>query len=168
MSRILGIDPGSRVTGYGLIDGDAGRPVLVAHGCIRQPEGEPFPERLARIFAEVTAVIQAHDPAEMAIEDVFVSRNAASALKLGQARGAAICAGAAAGLPVAEYTPARVKQALVGRGGADKRQVAHMVGMLMGVREPLQADAADALAVAICHLHHRQTAERRPARVRAS
>jgi crossover junction endodeoxyribonuclease RuvC len=109
-------------------------------------------------------VIDQWSPEEMAVEDVFVSRNPASALKLGQARGAAICAGAAAGLAIAEYTPARIKQAIVGRGAADKRQIQHMVRILLNLREDLQADAADATAVALCHLHHRQTSERMAAR----
>lgn len=153
--RILGIDPGSVITGYGVIAADPRRPVLITAGCIRQRDGAPFPERLACIFRELGAVIAAYAPTEMAVEDIFVSRNPASALKLGQARGAAICAGAAAGLSIAEYTPAKVKQSLVGRGAADKQQVAYMVCLLLGRKQALQADAADALAVALCHLHHR-------------
>lgn len=162
--RILGIDPGSQITGFGVIDSDRKGAVLVAHGCVRQSAGTTFPARLAKIFAEIGAVIAAQAPDEMAIEDVFVSRNPGSALKLGQARGAAICAGASVGLGVWEYTPARVKQTIVGRGRAEKRQIQHMVAMLLGIREPLQADAADALGVALCHLHHRQS-ELRAARV---
>ncbi|MES1944427.1 crossover junction endodeoxyribonuclease RuvC [Salinisphaera sp. PC39] len=162
MSRILGIDPGSVITGYGVIETEGGASLCEA-GCLRLPDA-PFPERLARIFDGLRAVIREWSPEEMAVEDVFVSRNPASALKLGQARGAAICAGAAAGLPIAEYSPAKIKQAIVGRGAADKRQVQHMVRMLLNVREPLQADAADAVAVALCHLHHRQTATRMAAR----
>lgn len=162
MGRILGIDPGSVITGYGVIE-TGSRPNLCEAGCLRLPDA-PFPERLARIFEGLRAVIEQWSPEEMAVEDVFVSRNPASALKLGQARGAAICAGAAAGLPIAEYTPAKVKQAIVGRGAADKRQVQHMVKMLLNLREDLQADAADAAAVALCHLHHRQTAGRMAAR----
>lgn len=155
--RIIGIDPGSQVTGFGVIETGRNGAALIAHGCIRQKTGADFPERLAHIFAELGAAIETYTPAEMAVEDVFVSRNPGSALKLGQARGAAVCAGASANLGVWEYTPAKVKQAIVGRGGADKRQIQHMVGMLLGVREPLQADAADALGVALCHLHHRQS-----------
>lgn len=167
MTRILGIDPGSVVTGYGVIDTAGATPRLVAAGCIRQQPGSDFAARLARIFHGLGAIIADYTPQEMAVEDVFVARNAASALKLGQARGAAICAGAAASLVLAEYSPAKIKQALVGRGAADKRQVAHMVGLLLGLREALQPDAADALAVALCHLHHRQTALRTASRQRA-
>lgn len=162
MARILGIDPGSVITGYGVIETE-GRTRLCEAGCLRLPDA-PFPVRLARIFEGLQAVIEKWSPEEMAVEEVFVSRNPASALKLGQARGAAICAGAAAGLTVAEYSASRIKQAIVGRGGADKRQIQHMVRMLLNLREDLQADAADATAVALCHLHHRQTATRMAAR----
>lgn len=162
MARILGIDPGSVITGYGVIE-TAASPRLCEAGCLRLPDA-PFPERLARIFSGLSAVIEEWSPEEMAVENVFVSRNAASALKLGQARGAAICAGAAAGLTIAEYSPAKIKQAIVGRGAADKRQIQHMVRVLLNLREDLQADAADATAVALCHLHHRQTAGRMAAR----
>lgn len=163
--RILGIDPGSRVTGFGVIETGSNGAVLVAHGCVRQSSEATFPARLGKIFSEIGAVIAAQAPDEMAIEDVFVSRNPSSALKLGQARGAAICAAASVGLGVWEYTPAKVKQAIVGRGRAEKRQIQHMVAVLLGIRDPLQADAADALGVALCHLHHRQS-ELRAARVR--
>jgi len=156
MTRILGIDPGSVVTGYGVIDVAESRQTLVEAGCLRLPNA-PFAERLGRIYHGVLAVIDNTSPDEMVVEEVFVSRNPSSALKLGQARGAAICAGAAASLPIAEYTPAKIKQAIVGRGGADKRQIQHMVRVLLSLREPLQADAADALAAAICHAHHRQS-----------
>lgn len=162
MARILGIDPGSVITGYGVIE-TGGQTRLCEAGCLRLPDA-PFPVRLARIFEGLQAVIEKWSPDEMAVEEVFVSRNPASALKLGQARGAAICAGAAAGLTVAEYSASRIKQAIVGRGGADKRQIQHMVRMLLNLREDLQADAADATAVALCHLHHRQTATRMAAR----
>lgn len=161
-SRILGIDPGSVITGYGVIEaGD--RPTLCEAGCLRLPNAG-FPERLARIFEGLRDVIDKWSPGEMAVESVFVSRNAASALKLGQARGAAICAGAAAGLTIAEYSPAKIKQAVVGRGSADKAQVQHMVRILLNLPETLQADAADATAVALCHLHHRQTGRKMAAR----
>lgn len=162
MTRILGIDPGSVITGYSVIEADA-EPRLCEADCLRLPDA-PFPERLARIFDGLRAVIERWSPEEMAVEDVFVSRNVASAMKLGQARGAAICAGAAAGLTIAEYSPAGIKQAIVGRGAADKRQVQHMVRVLLNLREDLQVDAADAAAVALCHLHHRQTAGRMAAR----
>lgn len=155
--RIIGIDPGSQVTGFGVIETGSNGATLVAHGCVRQQNGAAFPARLARIFSGIGEAIAAHAPDEMAVEDVFVSRNPGSALKLGQARGAAICAGASADLAVWEYTPAKVKQAIVGRGAAEKRQIQHMVGLLLGVQAPLQADAADALGVALCHFHHRQS-----------
>ncbi|MEJ8568925.1 crossover junction endodeoxyribonuclease RuvC [Elongatibacter sediminis] len=161
--RILGIDPGSRITGFGVIEtrgqrhGDGA--VCVAQGVIRTPRGE-FPDRLGAIFSGIQELIQAHQPTQVAVENVFVSRNAASALKLGQARGAAIAAAVSLGLPVAEYAPRLVKQAIVGRGGADKAQVAHMVAMLLRFNEVLAEDAADALAVALCHQHTRQTLER--------
>ncbi|MGN8198148.1 crossover junction endodeoxyribonuclease RuvC [Salinisphaera sp. RV14] len=163
--RIIGIDPGSTVTGYAVVDGGAA-PCAQIIDCIRLPRAD-FPTRLGLIFDRLSEVIREYRPDEMAIENVFVSRNAASALKLGQARGAAICAGASAGLPVAEYTPTQIKQAIVGRGHADKLQIQHMIAMLLGAKGPLQADAADAAAVALCHAHHAHTRGRmHAARVR--
>lgn len=158
MPRIIGIDPGSTITGYAILDGGA-QPVARVIDCIRLPKDD-FPTRLGLIFERLSEVISAYQPEQMAIEDVFVARNAASALKLGQARGAAICAGASLGLDVAEYTPTQIKQAIVGRGRADKVQIQHMIGMLLNIRGTLQADAADAAAVALCHAHHAQTANR--------
>jgi crossover junction endodeoxyribonuclease RuvC len=134
MLRILGIDPGSRITGYGLIDSDGVRSLHIEHGALRL-EGETLPLRLGQIYARVSALIEAHHPAVMAIEQVFVSKNAASALKLGQARGAAICAAIQHGLDVAEYTPTRVKQSVVGSGRADKGQIQHMVKMILNLSE---------------------------------
>jgi len=157
--RILGIDPGSRCTGYGIIAVDGDRATLVRCGVIRSSDGE-FAERLGVIFAGLRQVIAESAPTEAAVENVFVSRNAASALKLGQARGAAVCAAISAGLPVSEYSPRSVKQAIVGRGGADKVQVQHMVRVLLHLQEAPEEDAADALAVALCHQHTQQTAER--------
>lgn len=150
--RILGIDPGSRQTGIGIIDTDGRHTQHVFSTCLRLDDAA-FPERLGTIFTELTCLIREYQPIEMAIESVFVSNNAASALKLGQARGAAICAGVTSGLPVAEYSPKEVKQATVGKGGADKTQVQHMVKLLLGLQGRLQADTADALAVALCHAH---------------
>lgn len=158
MSLILGIDPGSNITGYALLEGGAS-PRLHEAGCVRLPRTD-FAVRLGMIFERLSEVIREYQPQEMAIEDVFVSRNAASALKLGQARGAAICAGASAGLPVSEYTPTQIKNAVVGRGRADKAQIQHMIGVLLNVSRNLQADAADASAVALCHAHHSRTAAR--------
>ena len=150
--RILGIDPGSNRTGYALIDSDGRHSRHLASGHIRV-RGEGLPERLGCIFREVAALIEEHAPQQMAIETGFVSKSAQSALKLGQARGAAICAGVMAGLPVHEYGPREVKLAVVGTGAADKAQVQHMVGMLLGLHQDLQADQADALAIALCHAH---------------
>lgn len=157
--RILGIDPGSRATGYGLLDAAAGQLTYLDSGVISAGSG-PFAERLELIFRGLCAVIETHGPNEVAVEQVFVSRNAASAIKLGQARGAAICAAVNAGLPVSEYAATRIKQAVVGRGGADKRQVQHMVCAMLGLRETPAGDAADALAVAVCHAHESETAAR--------
>lgn len=152
LRRILGIDPGSRQTGVGVIETDGQHTQHIFSTCLRLGDA-PFPERLGTIFTELSAIIRQYHPEEMAIENVFVSNNAASALKLGQARGAAICAGVTSGLPVAEYSPKEVKQATVGKGGADKAQVQHMVKLLLGLHGRLQADTADALAVALCHAH---------------
>ena len=159
MKRILGIDPGSRITGYGIIDVDGDRAAVATFGVIKTGAGE-FPQRLGVIFNAVRDLVDEFHPDEFAIENVFVSKNAASALKLGQARGAAICAAIARELPVAEYSPRSVKQAIVGRGGADKVQVQHMIGVLLRLAEIPAEDAADALAVALCHQHTQQGLER--------
>ena len=158
--RLLGIDPGSRVTGYGILDMDGPRSRYVASGCIQTDSNRPVPERLKTIFEGVTGVIRAYQPAEVAAEQVFMHRNPDSALKLGQARGAALCAVVMAGLPVSEYAPRAIKQAVVGGGAADKSQVQRMVALLLNLSEAPPADAADALAVAICHGHTRQTLQR--------
>ncbi len=157
--RILGIDPGSRLTGFGIIEVNGDQAIAVQHGVIKAGTGE-FPERLGIIFAGICDLIGEHRPGEVAIETVFMSRNAGTALKLGQARGAAICAAISLGLPVSEYAPRSIKQAIVGRGGADKVQVQHMVTVLLQLKEKLQEDAADALAVALCHQHTQQTLNR--------
>ncbi len=157
--RILGIDPGSRLTGFGVIDSDGRQSRYVASGAIKV-EGADLAQKLGLIFTQVQQVIMDYAPTEMAIEKVFVSRSADSALKLGQARGAAICAGVLQTLPVAEYTPRGIKQAVVGQGGASKEQVQHMVKMLLNLQGRLQADAADALAVALCHAHTSVTQKR--------
>ncbi|MCF6354472.1 MAG: crossover junction endodeoxyribonuclease RuvC [Candidatus Polarisedimenticolaceae bacterium] len=159
MRRILGIDPGSRITGYGVIDSDGRRSIHIASGCIRLKQDE-LPQRLGVIFHEITELIKIHCPVEMAIEEVFVSKNANSALKLGQARGAAICAGVVANLPVGEYAPRTIKQAVVGSGAADKDQVQHMVKRLLNLSCDLSADQSDALAVALSHAHTETTLNR--------
>ena len=159
--RILGIDPGSRVTGVGVVDSHR----LVAAFDLKLGGGA-MPGRLSALFDGIREAIEAHRPEIVAIETAFMSRNPQAAIKLGQARGAAICAAVQCGLDVHEYAPRLIKQALVGRGGADKEQVQHMVRMLLKTKEPFGADAADALAVALCHLHTAQTAARMPAGVR--
>ena len=157
--RILGIDPGSRFTGYGIIDIEGDRTVAVCLGVIKAGKGE-FTERLGIIFNGIRELVDEYKPDQSAVETVFVSHNAASAIKLGQARGAAVCAIIAGGVSVAEYSPRSVKQAIVGRGAADKVQVQHMVRILLGLSEPPQEDAADALAVALCHHHTQSTLDR--------
>ncbi|MDH3389533.1 MAG: crossover junction endodeoxyribonuclease RuvC [Gammaproteobacteria bacterium] len=147
---ILGIDPGSRITGFGLIENHANRIEYIHSGSIRI-SGDSLPQRLGHIFNEVEAVIRQYRPQQMGIENVFMARNADSALKLGQARGAAICAAHQAGLEIAEYAAREVKQSIVGTGAASKEQVQHMVRRLLGIRLSLQADEADGLAIAICH-----------------
>ncbi len=154
MPRILGIDPGSRITGYGIVDGDQ-PPRLVAEGTLRLPRGAALAVRLGRIYAGVSELIAAHAPDEVALEQVFVHRNPDTALKLGQARGAALTACVNAGLEVAEYAPAQIKQAVVGGGRADKRQVGYMVRALLRLTATPAEDAADALAAALCHAHQR-------------
>ena len=149
---MLGIDPGSRVTGFGIIETDGRHSRHVASGCITTVD-KAFTDRLGTIFGELATLVDHHRPAEAAVEQVFVAKNPNSALKLGQARGAAITAVVQAGLPVFEYTPRAVKQAIVGTGGAEKAQVAHMVRVLLNLRETLASDEADALAVALCHAH---------------
>lgn len=161
MTRILGIDPGSQRTGVGIIDADAkGQMTAVFQTTLHLLDNETFHLRLKQIFDDLVAIIRDYHPDEVAIERVFMARNADSALKLGQARGAAICAVVHAGLALTEYAPKEIKQAVVGGGAADKTQIQHMVGILLNLREKLQADAADALAIAITHAHTRATVSR--------
>jgi crossover junction endodeoxyribonuclease RuvC len=150
--RILGIDPGSRVTGYGVIDSDGVTSRHVASGCIRT-ENEDFSARLGEIFHGIQGIVRTALPAEVAVEQVFVARNPSSALKLGHARGAAVTAVVTMDLPVAEYTPRAVKKALVGTGAAEKEQVQHMIRLLLGIKGKIALDESDALAVALCHAH---------------
>lgn len=157
--RILGIDPGSRRTGLGFVRADGGA-LKHLHHTVVATDDEDFPLRLKDIFDGVSAAISTFQPDEAAIETVFLSKNPQSALKLGQARGAAICACVNAGLPVSEYAPRQIKNAVVGTGGADKAQVQYMVGILLTLQGALQNDAADALAVAITHAHMRESAGR--------
>lgn len=151
---ILGIDPGSRITGFGVINSVGSKNEYVASGCIRI-KGEELPERLQQVYEGVTEVINRYCPQEMAIEQVFMARNADSALKLGQARGVAIVAGTNQDLPVHEYAARKVKQSVVGKGSADKIQVQHMVAHILKLPGLPQVDAADALAIALCHAHTR-------------
>ena len=150
--RILGIDPGLRVTGFGLIVSSGGRLHYLASGCVRNTGGE-LAERLRIILRDIGSVIVEHHPTEVAVEKVFVNANPQSTLLLGQARGAAISAAVLADLPVAEYTALQIKQAVVGHGKAAKEQVQEMVRRLLSLSIAPSADAADALACAICHAH---------------
>jgi crossover junction endodeoxyribonuclease RuvC len=151
--RVLGIDPGSRITGYGIIDQDGNRLVHVDNGAIVTGSTDDFSLRLQRIYRGVAEVIASYRPDALAVEQVFFAKNVQSALKLGQARGAAIVAGVNVGLPIHEYTAMQVKLSVVGHGHATKEQVQRMVKALLNLPEVAQADASDALAVAVCHAH---------------
>ena len=151
--RILGIDPGSQITGFGVVDTVGNRTTAVEWGSIRT-SGE-HSDRLRKIFLGVGQIVREYRPTEIAIERVFLSRNADSALKLGQARAAAICATFESSVPIYEYSARHIKKAVVGRGAAEKDQVQRMVQMILGVREAIAPDAADALAAAICHANER-------------
>lgn len=157
---MLGLDPGLGVTGWGVIEAEANRLRHVADGVVETVAALPLPARLAALHAALAELIAAWRPDEAAVEETFVNRNPLSTLKLGQARGVVLLAPALAGVPVAEYQATAVKRAVVGQGHAQKRQVQAMVRMLLPGAAPGRADAADALAVAICHAHHRATAAR--------
>ncbi|MDD2273541.1 MAG: crossover junction endodeoxyribonuclease RuvC [Desulfuromonadaceae bacterium] len=150
---VLGIDPGSRITGYGIVKKAGNRLIHIDNGAIFTDTALDFPGRLKKIFDGLVEVIAHYKPDQVAIENIFFSTNAQSALKLGQARGAAIVAAVHCGLPVAEYSALQVKQAVVGQGRAEKGQVQKMLKALLGLPETAQADASDALAVAICHIN---------------
>ncbi|MEY6433054.1 crossover junction endodeoxyribonuclease RuvC [Thioalkalicoccus limnaeus] len=150
--RILGIDPGSRTTGYGLIDTDGQRSIRRASGCIRVGH-QPWPQRLGLIFDAVAALVAAHEPDELAVEQLIFARDPTAALKIGQARGAVLCAALKGGVTVHEYSPKSVKLAVVGTGGADKHQVQQMVRILLALPDTPAEDEADALALALCHAH---------------
>jgi crossover junction endodeoxyribonuclease RuvC len=152
--RVFGIDPGSARTGYGCVESDGSRHRIILSGAISAPPASTFPGKLLCIHERLSAALAECRPECVAIENVFHSVNARSALKLGHARGVAVLAAVQAGVPVAEYTPAEIKMALVGYGRADKQQVQRMVALVLGLAEPpTPHDAADALAVAICHVH---------------
>ena len=162
--RVFGVDCGTEYTGYGVVEVDdsARLPRLrsLSAGAIRLNKRDRTPVRLAQVYAELSVLLQLWQPDMVAVEEVFFSANAKSALKLGQVRGVALLAAANAGLPVAEYAPLAIKSAVVGYGLAAKQQVQFMVARLLELAEaPKPADAADALAIAICHIHHAQTAE---------
>ena len=157
--RILGIDPGSRFTGFGVLDFEGDRPVYVASGTIKSSDGT-FPDRLKKIFESVSDIVDQYRPDVVAIESVFMARNAGSALKLGHARSAALCATFAFDVEVFEYAPREIKQAVVGAGAASKEQVQHMVMSLLQLDGVPASDAADALAAAICHAHQRKLQSR--------
>ena len=152
VTRILGIDPGSRITGYGIIDSDGATTRYVASGCIRVGSGD-FPGRLNEIYTRIGELVAEFAPQEVAVEQVFMHRNPDSALKLGHARAAAICGTFGGATVLYEYAAREIKQAVVGRGGADKEQVQHMVKAILTLREIPPTDEADALAAAICHAH---------------
>jgi crossover junction endodeoxyribonuclease RuvC len=160
--RVLGIDCGTQYTGYGVVElCPDGKLVCLTCGAIKLSPREPMAARLATIFRRLGAIIEEHRPDNVAIEDVFYALNVKSALKLGQVRGVAMLAASSAGLEVAEYAPLSIKSAVVGYGRAEKQQVQHMVTRLLKLDEPPKsADAADALAIAICHLHTAATLER--------
>ena len=157
MAIVLGIDPGSRVTGYGVLCSEGNGLRYIDSGCIRTQAATNLSEKLDIIYRGISEVIQLYSPQEVGVEQVFMARNADSALHLGQARGAAIVACTFNKLPVFEYSARQVKQAVVGTGGADKSQVQSMICHLLGLDKPPQADAADALGVAVCHTHMNQS-----------
>jgi crossover junction endodeoxyribonuclease RuvC len=150
--RVLGIDPGSRNTGYGVIDTDGQQSQCVARGCVRVGR-HAWPERLGLIFDQIATLVDQYRPHEMAVEQLIFARDATAALKIGQARGAVLCAGLKGGVVVHEYSPKSVKLAVVGSGNADKSQVQHMVRVLLSLPEQPGEDEADALAIALCHAH---------------
>lgn len=154
-TRILGIDPGSRFTGFGVLDFEGDKPTYIASGTIKSPDGA-FPDRLKKIFDSVGEIVDQYRPAIVSVESVFMARNAGSALKLGHARSAALCATFAFDVDVFEYSPREIKLAVVGTGAATKEQVQHMVVSLLQLDGAPAADAADALAAAICHAHRRR------------
>ncbi len=154
--KILGIDPGSRAAGYGVVDYSQGRFSFVCCGVIRVNTHQSFPERLHEIHQGISEVIEKHQPDLAAIEEVFMARNPSSALKLGHARGVLILAAIQKGLSLGEYSPRQIKQAVAGYGNADKAQIQHMVKAILSLAKSPSHDAADALAVAICHANHLQ------------
>lgn len=156
MTLILGLDPGSRRAGFGVIRAHGNRLDYVGSGIIRVDDKASWPDRLNELFTSVSTLITQYNPDEVAIENVFMAKNASSALKLGQARGAMMVAATASSIPVYEYEARKIKQSVAGTGAADKAQVQHMVKLLLNLPAAPKADAADALAAAICHAHSKQ------------
>lgn len=152
---VIGIDPGSHITGYGLIERKNSRLFCVDHGIVRAPAKSPFSQRIYHIFKEVSEILERFGPAEMAVEDLFYAKNAKSSLKLGHARGAIFVAAVQNNLKVFEYTPLEIKKSVVGYGRATKEQVRTMVRVILELDTDLPLDTSDALAAAICHLHWR-------------
>ncbi len=166
--RLIGIDPGLRATGWGIIDATGSRLSHVANGTITSDAKAPLSDRLAQLFEGLRGLLESWEPNEAAVEETFVNKNPTSTLKLGQARGVALLAPALAGLPVSEYAPNQIKKSVVGVGHADKAQIHMMVGVLLPGIDITGPDAADALAVAICHAHMRQASDRLGAAVEAA
>jgi len=158
VTRIIGLDPGLRHTGWGIVDCEGNRLSYVAHGVVHSSSEEELAPRLTQLYQELCTIIKTYNPHEAAVEETFVNKNPTSTLKLGMARGIVLLAPAQSGLVVGEYAANRVKKSVVGVGHADKNQVAHMVQRLLPNCGSVFADAADALAVAICHAHYRQSA----------
>ncbi len=155
MVRIIGLDPGLRNTGWGVIESEGSRLIYVADGAVHSDAEAPLAERLLQIHAQVMEVLREYAPDEAAIEETFVNTDARATLKLGQARGVVMLAPATLNIPVAEYAPNQIKKSVVGAGHAEKQQVKHMVKLLLPRAEMKTADSTDALAIAICHAHHR-------------
>jgi crossover junction endodeoxyribonuclease RuvC len=152
--RVIGVDPGTAITGWGVVEGDGNQLTMVACGAVTTPAGTPLPQRLQTIYHELTRLIREWQPETAAIEELFFSKNAKTALAVGHGRGAAMLALANAGLSIVEYKPLEIKQAITGHGGADKQQMQQMVKLLLELDDiPRPDDAADGLAIAICHLH---------------
>ena len=161
--RVIGVDPGSKVTGYGVIEFDSGGMVAVDHGCIKPPSGSPLSRRYVVIYDALEKLISRFGPQQMAVETPFYCKNVSSALKLSQVRGVILLAGSKNNLDIYEYSPRKVKQAVVGRGGAAKRQIQRMVAEILSLaKSPASEDAGDALAIAICHIHHLSVPHSRP------
>lgn len=151
---VLGVDPGTAITGYGVVAEEEHASRALTYGVIRTPANQPLSQRLVTIYAELNALLDQFQPAAVAVEEVFFSKNARTALSVGHARGVVLLAAAQRGIPLFHYKPTQVKQAVTGYGGADKRQIQEMVRMLLGLDDiPRPDDAADALAIALCHLH---------------